>query len=299
MYNEERKLRYTEIRENSVIIQKDALKRMFTNIEESERRLNKDACEFLENEILAYYKTLGTRSLLSLTNINSQFSTYTDWCLGKGYVPDGQNHYRVLVQKDLEKCINLSAIEAFSITREELIDQLRQLPNAREQFLILYIYEVGMKDISEDLREMTLDWFEGNVLHLPDRDVTVSDELRHFAEEAAVQDRVYSYITEKSFPLVVEGKIFSWRANTNMDTISATKFAIIFRKAMDFLGYDGIRQKEIELLGMKDTLKRLADKEGISIERAIYRDDVCGKMLKQYGREITPSAFYRKIKGYL
>lgn len=299
MFNEERKLRYTEIRESSVIIQKDALKRMFNNIEESERRLNKDACEFLENEILAYYKTLGTRSLLSLTNINSQFSTYTDWCLGKGYVTDGQNHYRVLVQKDLERCINLFAIETFSITREELVNQLRQLPNAREQFLILYIYEVGMKDISENLREMTLDWFEGNILHLPDRDIVISDELKHFAEEAVVEDRIYSYVTEKSFPLVMEGKIFSWRANTNMTTISATKFAIIFRKAMDFLGYDGIRQKEIELLGMKETLEKLAAKAGISAEKAIYREDVFKKMLKQYGREISPSAFHRKIKGYL
>ena len=299
MYNEERKSRYIEIRQGTVVIKEDLLPRLFRMVGEVEDKLGKDACEFVENEILAFYKSIGTRSIYSLININSQFSTYTDWCLGQGYVNDGQNHYRVLSKEDFEGCLNLAAISILSLNREDLVTELRKLPNAREQFLILYIYEVGMEHIVENLKDMVMGWFEGNTLHLLDRNVKVSDELKSAAEKASLEDRIYSYENERSFPLNPDGRVVLWRNNANIAKISTTKFAIICRRAMDYVGYPKIRPKEIELMGMKHMFEVLAEERGMTTEEAILNKETFDMVMKQYGKNMRPNVFYNKVKGYL
>jgi len=300
MYNAERKERYIEAKEAITELPNNFLPRLFKQLSDYEEKLSKDACDFTETEICSYYKLRGSRSVNNLRNLNSQLSLYTDWCLGQGFVIDGQNHYRVLNQEDFEGCINLAAIQILSIGREDLIRQLRTLPNARERFVILYLFEVGSKDLVSIFKQMTLDWFDGEILHLPGRDVAISDELLQFAEEAAAERELVSYnATQKTFPLVPDGKVVQWRNNQRAEIVRMSQYSLICKRAMDWLGYGSLRPKEIELMGMKYMFEQLGKEYGLSITDAIFNKELFQRVMNQYGVSFPQRAFYNKIKGYL
>lgn len=198
MFNEELKNRYIKEKRESTIIGLNFLERQFINISNYEEELGKDLSNFTTPEIIEYYKILGSRSLESLTVINSQYSMYTQWCLQQNLVIDSQNHYLEMNSDILFQCLNQTIIDKSVITREELLNMIYQLPNYRDQFIFLYLFEVGKDKDFFSLTHCKLEDFdkEKKVLYLTGRTPKVSDELIRIAEEADKQDTYYS-ITQK------------------------------------------------------------------------------------------------------
>ena len=198
MFNEELKNRYIKEKRESTIIGLNFLERQFINISNYEEELGKDLSNFTTPEIIEYYKILGGRSLESLTVINSQYSMYTQWCLQQNLVIDSQNHYLEMNSDILFQCLNQTIIDKSVITREELLNMIYQLPNYRDQFIFLYLFEVGKDKDFFSLTHCKLEDFdkEKKVLYLTGRTPKVSDELIRIAEEADKQDTYYS-ITQK------------------------------------------------------------------------------------------------------
>ena len=198
MFNEELKNRYIKEKRESTIIGLNFLERQFINISSYEEELNKDLSNFTTPEIIEYYKILGSRSLESLTVINSQYSMYTQWCLQQNLVIDSQNHYLEMNSDILSQCLNQTIIDKSVVTREELLNMVYQLPNYRDQFIFLYLFEVGKDKDFFSLTHCKLEDFdkEKKTLYLKNRIPTVSDELIRIAEEADKQEIYYS-ITQK------------------------------------------------------------------------------------------------------
>lgn len=302
MYNEEQKKRYIEYKESRTVSADGIIRRLFDAIEPYEIKYGKDCCEFTEEEVLNFYKMLNTRSVDSIINHNSRLSLYVDWCLTQGLVKDGQNHYRTLKQQNFETCINSMAIHVLHFTREEWLNSISVLINPRDQFLMLYLFEVGAKDLANNITNMTMDWFEGNTLHLPDRDVIVSNELVSYAEKADQELYLYNYNDQKQRRLEAEetGKIFKWKKIANGAVVKQyTTLNGLMLRLFKILDCPTLRPKEVGIMGQVYMLNTIARKEGKTIEDVIMNPVDFNKVKKQYGITMSSSIYIRRFKGYL
>ena len=93
MFNEELKKRFINERNEEVSIGDSYLQIQFDKVEKMEVELNKDLCNFTVYDIREYYKMLNIASIESLTNMNSQFSIYTNWCMQQNLVNDNKNNF--------------------------------------------------------------------------------------------------------------------------------------------------------------------------------------------------------------
>jgi hypothetical protein len=302
MYNEERKKRYINYKENNTIVAVNILQRLFDAIELFENSNHKDCCDFTETEILDFYKMLGTRSVDVIVNHNSRLSLYTDWCLSQGLVKDGQNHYRTLKLNNFESCINSLGIHVLKFTKEEWLESIQVLINPRDQFLLLYLFEVGTKNMYDYLGDISIDWFNGNELSLPDRTVTVSNELLHYANAADQEHYFYNYNDkiDRKFEAEETGKIIKWRVRKNSNenrgyTVLATWMSKLFKH----IGYPTLKAKEVALMGQLYMFECLAVKNNISVYTAIMDAELFDIVKHQYGLEMGPNLFYRRFKGYI
>ena len=297
MYNQERKIRYIEYKESNTITPLGGLKRLFTMITAYEEKNQKDCCDFSESEIISFYKMLGTRSVGTIINHNSRLSLYTDWCLTQGLVKDGQNHYRMLKKTDFDACINSLAIQVIAFDREEWLNQLHGLINPRDQFIMLYLFEVGTKNMTDYLKDITIDWFEGNVLHLPDRDVTVSNLLISFAERANQEDMIYGYgINNRAFKAEENGKIVKWKITSRYP---AHNFIMLFARIFAAMGCPTLKAKEVERMGQLDMLRKLAIENNLDIKQVTLDPELFDKVAKQYSINISPALYLSRNIGYL
>ena len=195
-YNEKQKQQYIDY---SVKIDKDSERIMtswFNRTAFVENELEKDLCDWNVNEIIDYYKSLVIHSLESLMVLHSHFQRYTFWCLDKNLVKDSQNHYTEIDREILNaKCVNSSYLKQGIVTRNELLNLIEgdNVRNPYEKFLLLGIFEgIGDKGFL-DFKNLTMDDIHENVITLPGRKLTISDELVHFAKIASSEYKYQSY----------------------------------------------------------------------------------------------------------
>lgn len=302
MYNFKRKIRYIQWKTNNTIVPQGGLERLFKKTENYERRNGKDICNFVEGEIISFYKMINTRSIGTITNLNSQLAQYTDWCLSQGLVTDGQNHFRMVKRKDFEKCLNVAAIQKLIITRKDLLEAIEPLINPRDKFLILYFFEVGTRKAKDELPFLTSDKIEGKTLHLKDRDVIMSDELLSFANQAVEETRIYPYGDRgriESYAVESSDIIIKVRDSAMNRIPSAHRYYTIFTKAMNYIDLGMYKPKEIEYMGRISMLESLGKQNGLDVYHALQNPDIYNKVKNQYGCNENWQVFWRAIEGYL
>lgn len=201
--NETLKKKYIETRSKKYE-STDTIAQAFKKFEPYEEDFNKDLCMFDVLEIHKAYTGIHSRSFESLSNIHSQVLAYATWCMsyGKRYFKDElkgykSNYYAALHTDDIHRMMGNAEANRI-ITRKELLDKCKRLPNASDAFILLCLFEgLKGKDYSE-IREIIWDDFKGNKLTIhpgrisdlygdiipPERTITVSDELIYYADKA-------------------------------------------------------------------------------------------------------------------
>ena len=115
--------------------------RAFNQIEEYERELDKDCCNFTIKEIIIYYQRRCSTSLDSLNTLNSIFKGYTNWCLQRNMLDDNQNHYLEVNADILNNCLNYGMVNDKIISRKDLLFIIKDFVNASDKALLLAIFE--------------------------------------------------------------------------------------------------------------------------------------------------------------
>lgn len=141
--NEDVKREYIEeCMENNELAEKE-LTTTFNNISGFEKVYNKDCCCFTSSEIMGFYKSLGTASLVYLMVLNNQLERYTEFCLRKTLVADGQNHYSDIDNETLGECLNKALAEAKIISWEQLVIDIggNLFNNEADKCLALALFE--------------------------------------------------------------------------------------------------------------------------------------------------------------
>lgn len=304
MYNHEQKQRYINAKEETVVISNNFLKRLFNYMEKYEEEKQKDLSQFTASEIMECYKLFNLRSFEALNMRNSVYSQYTQWCLEQNLVPDGQNHYLEITMDIIYNCLNKMAMDNSVISRQELINLSRVLPNARDKFVLLYFFEVGKNKNYTELANLKLTDIdeEKQIINLPTRTPKVSKELIALAKETANEDH---YIplkigSKKVLPFVGEDTIVKYTppAREFDDFSNGRRIYHFTRKGFDYIGIGKWHTINTIIESGKIHMVNTRAKE-LNLTGEEYVDKYLYEVENQYGCHIIPSVFKRKYQTYL
>lgn len=188
--NEDRKERYIKYRQE-LFGGEDTCERvvvnLFKEIERFEKEYNKDCADFLYPEIMNFYKYLGTYSVNTLMNLNSQLSNYTSWCINEHLVKDNQNHYSEIRPADLSSVVNPAKLRKQYLTRDDVLKICNTMPETRYKVMFLCLFEGIKGDQYREIYDLTRDDLRGNnMVYIKDRGkaIEVSPQLYHWMEQS-------------------------------------------------------------------------------------------------------------------
>lgn len=306
MYNEEQKERFIKSREDYVIIQDNFYINIFNRIEKYEENLGRDLSNFSFFEIEAYYKLRNSSSRYALATMNSVFANYTTWCLNQGLVTDGQNHYLEFHAKDFDKYLNPILLDKRIITRDDLIDMLLDIPNPRDQFLILGIFE-GLKgksfmDIATAKMENVSE--EGGQYYISlksGRKIEMSKDLYYLAQESREEKKYYSLSgkQKKVVPIIDDGTIMKRNGNSVLETddSSARNAKASFNRVKQYLGNKYLTTTNLAISGKIDYIHKKSKKMGVSTDQ--FMSEHKDMIANQFGVNFVKGIFERTYKEYL
>lgn len=304
-YNKELKERYLVEKEKSLSITSNYIDVQFRKASETEYELDKDISNWTVYEIIEYYKLLNLTSFESLLCLNSIFSQYTQFCLENSLVRDNQNHYLECTEL-LSGCLNKAIIDKKIIDRNTVLDWVDELPNPKDQFILLSLFEYGKSKDFKDIVYATsknLD-VDNNTLKLNDRTVYVSDKLIDIIQDCTTEDTYYSISGKgvKKMPLVDYGYIVKSYPNQNMSLSEFQKGRNIYiacQRIFDYLGIgEWMNPNAISEAGKLYMIHERARELNVTPTQYVYSENI-NEVAKQYGCSIVRSVYIKKYGEYL
>lgn len=242
MYNSEQKERYLKYKEQETDYI-ESIRCRFEQISMYEEEIGKDLSNFTYKDIEEYYIRSNYKNVVVLANINSAFKGYTTWCINNGMVTSNINYYEQFKMKILSKYVSTLLKDASYITRDELLYEIQKLPNPREQFVLLAIFEYGRSKNMTDVGLASINNLHDHQLTLPSgRTVQVSDKLKDIIYDSATAEKERRINIDRECILYDDGSIIKATrkgAYTNGASVQQ-RVNRIFTNAIDFLGYKNI-----------------------------------------------------------
>lgn len=281
---------------------------IFRRAEEFEEAWDKDVAEFKRSEIIGYLRGLNSTSAETLRVKTSILRQYTNFCreLGYPYV----NHYNEIGTDELERCVNRFLLKEKYISRERLMELIDQMDNDCDKFLFLALYE-GVGAHGEMYEEVTMTPVSGIKEHslvlCTGRELSVSDELIHYAKLAAAQE---AYVTQgqslngmnnQAFDKSL-GLIMSPRKNCRYPASKEYAYKRIttrVAKVKKDLNAKYLSIPRLQLSGMCREIRKILAENGLTYYEAYKRDDMQA-VIKRYGYDnMVAGRLYAAIRGYL
>lgn len=304
MYNPKRKQQYLDEKTQKAKISQNIYD-AFDTSEQYEEKLQRDISEWNTNEIIAFYKKLSTPYVQTLIVLHSALEQYAEWCLVNGLIRDNQNHFSEITTEIMCGCADVNALKDRIFTRKALLEEIKELPNDSDKFIILGIFE-GIPVKGGVMNRITMDDLSGNELVLKNdvgiRIATriISHELRSIMEDADAETTYTSMAsrhTVKPYDLSETTVLKTILSKKNAMHVCEAQLATRMRKSFKWLGYEGITIKSLMESGRIQFIKEYCKKNKISWENAItdgdhrvIHEDIFGKIqsvpvyLRTYGR---------------
>ena len=304
-YNPELKIQYIEEKSQEVIIPNNYLECQFNKTSKMEEELDKDLSNFTVYEIVEYYKLLNISSFDTLFVMNSQFSMYTQWCLQKSLVKDNQNHFLEMTLEHLKDCLNKALFKMRFITRERILNWVDELPNPKDQFVLLGLFEgLKGKDFCE-LSKLRPENIKGNIASLcTGREIKLSNRLLKIISDCVVEDKYYSITgnATKVMPLLDKGFVIKDYPNARADVSDFQVGRKIYNSITRILNYFDVGNfmtaNSVFESGKIDMIKERAKELGMSCRDYIYSNHI-EDVEKKYNNKVVRSMFWLKYADYL
>ena len=296
MYNEERKMQYLQEKQSTSKLSTNT-KNIFDLAEQREELYRKDLCEWDSSQIIEFYKYYSTPNFTSLIVINTALREYTTWCMLNGMVEDNQNHYGEIGTEAICQCIDLDKLRRLVFTREQLLEEIRHLPNFIEQFIFIALFE-GVPMAGGVICDVKMSDLNGNILTLSNGDkLEVSKDLIHLMELANDEEDYIAFSKtgkEKVFKLV-PGDTIIRPIDTKRARMDNTTYIIgaKIRRSAQYLGMEeNLTVKNIAESGRLDYIKRIADKYNVSYEDATKETKYRKMHEERYGHLQNAMAYW-------
>lgn len=304
-YNPELKIQYIEEKSKEVIISSNYLECQFNKTSKMEEELNKDLSNFTVYEIVEYYKLLNISSFDTLFVMNSQFSMYTQWCLQKNLVKDNQNHFLEMTLEHLKDCLNKALVDMKIVTRETVLNWIDQLPNPKDQFVLLGLFEgLKGKDFCE-LSKLRPENIKGNITTLcTGREIELSNRLLKIISDCVTEDKYYSISGNgtKVMPLLDKGFVIKDYPNARGDVSDFQLGRKIYNSITRILNYFDVGSfmtaNSIAESGKLHMIKERAEELGMSCKDYIYSNYIT-EVENKFNNRIVRSIFWLKYADYL
>ena len=304
-YNPELKIQYIEEKSKEVIISNNYLECQFNKTCKFEEELNKDLSNFTVYEIVEYYKMLNISSFDTLFVMNSQFSMYTQWCLQQNLVKDNQNHFLEITMDILKGCLNKALFDIRFITRDMILNWVDNLPNPKDQFVLLGLFEgLRGKDFCE-LSKLRPEHIKGNIASLcTGREIKLSDKILKIIGNCILEDKYYSITGNgtKVMPLLDKGFIIKDYPNARSDVSEFQAGRKIYNSIARILNYFDVSNfmtaNSIAESGKLHMIKERAKELGISCKDYIYSNYI-SEVETRYNSKVVRSIFWLKYEDYL
>lgn len=301
MYNEKDKLRFI----SSINVDQypnyywDAL---FAKSEAIEETYGKDLYNFSKKEIMSLYKYFDSKSFDFLRVTNFNLIKYIQWALQEALIIDGQNHYAELTAEEISGCVNKFGLDESIITKAQLFEILNRIVSARDQFILLALFE-GIKGMNYcEIINANINDINGNKMTLSTgRTVEVSKDLVRIATDAAKEEK---YISPggREYRLYGDyGAIYKYTKDNSTEEDKIRRFPKACRNLLNALGVSQyVTINSIFTSGLIDKINQFADQNNTSAEEVLRNEKYIEYLSNQYGynRDITKS-FIIKYKDYL
>ena len=304
-YNEDLKKRYLNEKEENLSITSNYIDVQFRKVSETECELDKDVSNWTVYEIIEYYKLLNVTSFESLMCLNSIFSQYTQFCLENSLVRDNQNHFLECTKEVLLGCLNKAILNKKMVDRSTVLKWVDELPNPKDQFVLLSLFEYGKSKDFKDIVYASQDNVnDDNTLKLTDRTVNISNKLIEIIRSCKMEDTYYSISGNgtKTMPLIDYGYIVKSYPNQNMGASDFQKGRNIYiacQRIFDYLGIgEWMSPNSVSEAGKLYMIKERAKELNITPMQYLYSEHIC-EVEKQFGCNITRSVYGKKYNEYL
>jgi len=305
-YNKELKKRYLSEKEKYLSVPSNYIDVQFRKASEMEYELDKDVSNWTVYEIVEYYKLLNMTSFESLICLNSILSQYCQFCLENSLVRDNQNHFLECTKETLGNCINKAILDKKIVSRETIIKWVDELPNPKDQFILLSLFEFGKSKDFKDIVNASLDNLdsENKILKLTDRKVKISGKLVSIIHSCKLEDTYYSISGKgiKIMPLVDHGFIVKSYPNQNMNLSDFQKGRNIYiacQRIFEYLGVgDYMSPNSVAESGKLYMLKERAKELNMSSQEYLYSEYI-KEVEIQFECAITKSIYIKKYSEHL
>lgn len=269
----------------------------FAKAKDMEVYLGKDLCNWNVNEIINFLKLLEISSSSSIRNYVSKFKRYTDFCIENNIVDGYQNHYEELTDDLYMKCIDRSKLKRQTITREDILNEIRVIENEPDKFLILSIYEGLCSSNFAEVKTLTTTSIVGNVVHLSDgRCIEISNELKNLAYTAAEATEYVRTGPVKTRTLKLNTAYPKQIIKGYSDRECLTEKGLFgrFTYNMDLIGRPGVSTKKLRMAGAVRFIDLECKKYNVGIEEYLRDKKINGEFIKRY-----PEFAIANINGYI
>ena len=314
MYNQLQKERFIDERNSEVTLADNYLTRLFVDLESYEEELGKDISQFTTKEILNYFRVKNIRSLDLINNYNSQLSAYTQWCLEQNLVPDGINHFMELNQDILNTCVNKAALSDTIMSRDRILEIIKDMKNPREQFVVLMLFETGNSNHFANIfyaKPEDFDFDKNMVNTYEGKTVRVSDELLHVVRRCVDQDTfiIYKqggrneYQTQRR--LINRGYVYKETETVtvfNDAKIMTNRLQGGMKEAFKYVGLlPWTKLNAFAESGLIWDIKQAAEQNQMTISEVLRNRNIRNAILYQhnYNGKFSPKQFLRKYGNYL
>lgn len=305
MFNAEIKNRYISEKVAYTSMNEFFYPSLFERSRPFEEELNKDICNFTTSEAENMLRTNDYVSIESIIVAVSGYKTYCDWCVTQGLVNDSQNHFAEFSRERLSGMINRIKRDSMIISRETLLEWCNQLPNPRDQFLLIGLFEgISGKNFCEllNIRESDID-IENNTINIKDRGVlNFSYELCKTAIDSINTTNYFSMTNGmlKTVKFIDSDYVIKEYPNvySTSEFQKGRRIYMAIKRAVSFLGAEYMYPNNFKDSGVIHMIKTKSNEFGMTQNE--YIKTHIHDIQKQYNmKSLRPAVIEMKYGNYL
>ena len=288
MYQSEIKESFIEDYMRSRVVAKTSLYSLFRKTAKYEENLNKDCCQFTQDEVLKMYEEFQAKSVFVLLNYNVILKAYCAW--QKYYNGlETEIAYENIAKDMLEPLIPKSATKVLS--RKDVTDIEDQLYNWTDKAIVEALFEGLSGNSMRDLVSVEKDMIDHKRKQLvfPDgRVFALSNKLYYLLIKSFDETEYICYgPTMKAKKLIGNGRLYKERDNAHAMDSDDKYFRWVYRKiqaARKHVGIKDLTMKNLTAAGLVYYLREGMDQTGLELKPFLLTE-IGEKLMDKYGYE--------------
>lgn len=288
MYQSETKESFIKDYMKSRVVAQTSLYSLFRKTEKYEENLNKDCCQFTQDEVLKMYEEFQAKSVFVLLNYNVILKAYCAW--QKYYNGlETEIAYENIAKDMLAPLIPESATKILS--REDITDIEDQLYNWTDKAIVEALFEGLSGNSMRDLvsvEENMIDHKRKQLIFPDGRVFDLTDKLYHLLIKSFDETEYICYgPAMKVKKLIGSGRLYKERDNAHAMDSDDKYFRWVYRKiqtARKHVGIKSLTMKNLAVAGLVYYLRKGMDQTGLELKPFLLTE-MGSRLMDKYGYE--------------